>query len=44
MTELPFHLLEQIKLGNVVLFLGAGAVFGSENNKKEKIPSGQQLN
>lgn len=43
MPELPHHLIEQIKLGNVVLFLGAGASYGAKNGKSETIPNGQQL-
>ncbi|HLO70302.1 MAG TPA: SIR2 family protein [Flavipsychrobacter sp.] len=40
----PKHLLEQIKSKNVMLFLGAGASFGAQNNiAGEKIPNGQQL-
>lgn len=43
MNAIPHHLLEQIKAGNVVLFLGAGASFGCKNNSGDKIPSGQEL-
>ncbi len=41
--EIPFNLIEQIKLGNVVLFLGAGASFGTKNSKGEKMPLGGEL-
>jgi hypothetical protein len=43
MSLIPHHLLEQIKAGNVVLFLGAGASFGAKNSKGETILSGQGL-
>ncbi len=41
--EIPKHLLEQIKTGNVVLFLGAGASFGATNMNGKKIPLGNDL-
>ena len=43
MTTIPHHLIEQIKAGNVVLFLGAGSSFGAKNGNKETLPSGQNL-
>lgn len=43
MKTIPHHLKEQIKAGNVVLFLGAGASFGAINGQSEKIPSGKEL-
>ena len=41
--EIPFNLIEQIKLGNVVLFLGAGASYGTKNSTGEKMPLGGEL-
>lgn len=41
--EIPYNLIEQIKLGNVVLFLGAGASFGTKNSKKETMPLAPEL-
>ena len=41
--EIPFNLIEQIRLGNVVLFLGAGSSFGTKNSKNEKMPLGNEL-
>lgn len=41
--EIPHSLLEQIKLGNVVLFLGAGASFGTTNSAGEKMPLAPDL-
>lgn len=45
MTEniIPKHLIDQIKSGNVVLFMGAGSSYGSKNTKNETIPNGNQL-
>lgn len=43
MDKIPHHLLEQLKAGNLVLFLGAGASFGAKNNKSQTIPSAKQL-
>ncbi len=40
---IPHHLLEQIKAGNVVLFLGAGASYNSKNKLLGSIPNGQDL-
>lgn len=41
--EIPIALLDQIKQGNVVLFLGAGASFGATHPKFQKIPLGNEL-
>lgn len=43
MPLIPHHLLEQIKAGNVVLFLGAGASYGSKNKSGDVIPNGKVL-
>lgn len=43
MPDIPHHLLEQIRIGNVALFLGAGASFDSKNSKGDQIPNGQKL-
>jgi tetratricopeptide (TPR) repeat protein len=41
--SIPRPLLDQIEQGNVVLFLGAGASFGSVSPNFPKIPNGQEL-
>src|SRR3990172_8921905 len=41
--EIPRHLLEQIRTGNVLLFLGAGATVGALHPEKKEIPQGQKL-
>ncbi|MBN8566292.1 MAG: SIR2 family protein [Flavobacteriales bacterium] len=41
--NIPYNLTEQIRLGNVVLFLGAGASFGTTNSKGEKMPLAKEL-
>lgn len=41
--EIPHNLIEQIKLGNVVLFLGAGASFGTKNSANETMPLSPEL-
>lgn len=43
MQQIPHHLLEQIKTGNVILFLGAGASYNAKNKIGEHIPNGQKL-
>ncbi len=43
MSEIPLHLLEQIRIGNVALFLGAGASYDAKNAKGDQIPNGQML-
>lgn len=43
MIEIPKALLEQIKEGNVVLFLGAGALKGAIHREGKEAPSGPQL-
>src|SRR5690606_12225325 len=40
---IPNPLIEQIKQGQVVLFLGAGASFGAEHPENKKIPLGSTL-
>lgn len=40
---LPHQLIQQIKAGNVVLFLGAGASYGAKNIKGQSIPSANDL-
>lgn len=42
-NEIPRSLSEQIKEGNVVLFLGAGAAIGALHPQSSEIPQGQQL-
>ena len=42
-TEIPRSLSEQVKEGNVVLFLGAGATDGVQHPQSLKMPLGQQL-
>lgn len=42
-SEIPKGLIDQIKDGNVVLFLGAGASFDTEHPKKMKAPLGNEL-
>jgi tetratricopeptide (TPR) repeat protein len=41
--EIPKGLVDQIKDGNVILFLGAGSAFNCEHPKGETPPSGSQL-
>ncbi|UPZ13654.1 SIR2 family protein [Flavobacterium humidisoli] len=41
--DIPHHLIEQIKLGNTVLFLGAGASFGTKNQKNDTMPLASEL-
>lgn len=43
MSSIPTHLIEQIKLGNVILFLGAGASYGAVDDSGNKIPNGDEL-
>ncbi len=43
MDIIPKALLDQLKDGNVILFLGAGAAFDSKHLKNQKPPTGQQL-
>jgi len=43
MLEIPKSLLEQIKEGNVVLFLGSGATVGAKHPLFEKAPIGRAL-
>lgn len=43
MIEIPKPLLDQIKEGNVVLFLGAGALNGAIHRDGKDAPSGPQL-
>ncbi|WFO16674.1 hypothetical protein M601_002370 [Cellulophaga baltica 4] len=42
-SKIPKPLLDQIKDGNVILFLGAGAAFDSEHPKGDYPPLGNQL-
>lgn len=41
--KIPRGLIEQIKDGNVILFLGAGAAFDSKHPSNKKPPTGVQL-
>ena len=41
--DIPHHLIEQIKLGNVILFLGAGASRGAKDSKGNTMPDGKEL-
>ena len=41
--KIPKALLDQVKDGNVILFLGAGSAFDSKHTNGEKPPTGQQL-
>ena len=41
--KIPKALIDQIKDGNVILFLGAGAAFDSKHPKDKKPPTGKQL-
>jgi len=41
--EIPHQLIQQIKEGNVILFLGAGASYGAKNSKGDLIPGGEAL-
>jgi len=43
MSSLPKILIDYIKEGNVVLFLGAGASIGAEHPQKKQILSGKEL-
>ncbi len=43
MIEIPKALIEQIKEGNIVLFLGAGALKGAIHKKGLEAPTGPQL-
>ncbi|MWB95184.1 hypothetical protein GON26_12505 [Flavobacterium sp. GA093] len=40
---IPKSLIEQIKEGNVVLFLGSGALIGATHQKGNKVPIGKEL-
>ena len=40
---IPYHLIEQIKAGNAVLFLGAGASRGARDDQGREIPDGREL-
>jgi cold shock CspA family protein len=42
-VSLPKALIDDIREGNVVLFLGAGASIGAEHPKNKPIPTGKQL-
>ncbi|WP_010520934.1 SIR2 family NAD-dependent protein deacylase [Aquimarina agarivorans] len=42
-TIIPKALLDQIKDGNVILFLGAGATFDAKHPRYESPPTGRQL-
>jgi hypothetical protein len=41
--EIPPNLINEIRQGNVILFLGAGASRGSKNSKGEEPPDGKKL-
>lgn len=41
--DIPKPLLDQIKEGNVVLFLGSGALIGASHKKGNKAPIGKEL-
>lgn len=41
--SIPKALIDQIKDGNVILFLGAGAAFDSKHTNGDKPPTGKQL-
>jgi len=43
MSSLPKVLVDNIKEGNVILFLGAGASIGAGHPQKKQIPSGKEL-
>ena len=43
MMELPPYPLDQVKDGNVVILMGAGASVGARNSKGECPPTGQEL-
>ena len=43
MSSLPKILIDYIKEGNVVLFLGAGASIEAEHPQKKQIPNGKEL-
>jgi cold shock CspA family protein len=43
MSSLSKILVDNIKEGNVVLFLGAGASIGAEHPQKKQIPTGKEL-
>tara|TARA_R110000796_G_scaffold88850_4_gene191937 strand:- start:91483 stop:94575 length:3093 start_codon:yes stop_codon:yes gene_type:complete len=42
-VKLPKALIDQVKDGNAILFLGAGAAFDAKHPKNEKPPTGKQL-
>lgn len=42
-SNIPKALIDQIKDGNVILFLGAGAAFDAKHPKNELPPTGKQL-
>lgn len=42
-TKIPKALIDQIKDGNVILFLGAGAAFDAKHPRSESPPTGKQL-
>jgi len=41
--DIPKALLDQIKIGNTVLFLGAGATYGASHKNNHIVPNGKQL-
>lgn len=41
--KLPYQLIDRVKAGRVVLFLGSGALYGSNLPKERKIPLGNDL-
>jgi len=43
MLEIPKILLDEIRSGNVVLFLGAGASFDAVHNQGKTVPMGKTL-
>lgn len=43
MGQITPHLIDQIRLGNVILFLGAGASLGAEDSSGNKIPNATEL-
>ena len=43
MSKIPRNLIEKIKDGNVILFLGAGAAFNAKHPKNKQPPIGNEL-
>ena len=43
MAKLPANLLDAVRNGSAILFLGAGASFGATHPRNEQMPDGNRL-